>query len=63
MAGGSPLGFHRLLCPKCRLFRAQLAEVETAIGLFLTDDHPDAEGLTDDARQRILDALANDTAG
>ncbi len=57
------LGFHRFLCPPCRRFRTQVAEVERAVEHFLTDGEGSGEGLSDDARRRIADALANDTSG
>jgi hypothetical protein len=57
------LGFHRLLCPQCRRFRDQLAEVENAVSQFLADGDPPVDGLSDDARQRIRLALENETSG
>lgn len=57
------LAVHRLLCPSCRRFRTQLVELDQAVGRFITDGTAASEGLTDDARQRIKEALANDTSG
>lgn len=52
------LGVHRLLCPECRRFREQLAEVDEAVGQFVAAAAASADGLSDEARQRIKAALA-----
>ncbi len=59
------VGFHRLLCPGCRRYRDQLAEVNRVAGELLAaegDDQPDARTLTEDARERIRHALRGEAA-
>lgn len=53
------LGFHRLLCGKCRRFRTQLAEIDHAVGEAIAAGELAAEPLPDDARERLRAALEN----
>lgn len=51
------LGFHRLLCADCRRFRTQLAEVDRAVGEFVTAGVPEAVHLPEDSKERIKQTL------
>jgi hypothetical protein len=51
------------LCPSCRQFRVQLVEVDQAVGQFVADGTAAVDGLTDEAKRRIKEALATDTPG
>jgi hypothetical protein len=57
------LGVHRLLCGPCRRFRDQLSEIDRAVGEAITAGEVAAEPLSDDARERMRQALENDPAG
>lgn len=60
---GFALGFHRLVCGKCRRFRTQLAEIDRAVTAFVTAGVPSSVRLTDDAKERIKQTLHDETAG
>lgn len=60
---GLALGVHRLLCGKCRRFRTQVAEIDRAVREFVSAGLPTDVHLPDDARERIRQALRDETAG
>ncbi len=57
------LGLHRFLCPQCRRFATQLAEVDRAVGDTIREAELASDPLTDEARERMRRALQNEQAG
>ncbi len=57
------LGLHRFLCPKCRRFATQLAEVDLAVGETIRAAELGSTPLTDEARERMRRALREEQTG
>lgn len=57
------LGLHRFLCPKCRRFATQLAEVDRAVGDTIRAAELGSTPLTDEARERMRRALQEEQTG
>ncbi len=57
------LGFHRFLCPKCRRFATQLAEMDRAVGDTIRSAELESAPLSDRARERMQSAIREELSG